>query len=114
MSLAKAVTKEDTTFNQKKLLSIYLLYLISTITFGIFYSSLSLLLTQEFLLPSVTAMGLVGIFFAFHYTLGVIGGKIGDKYIDFKILFICGKFFQLLSSLVLMLARDNPQFLFFG
>lgn len=100
--------------NNKELLSIYLLYLVSTITFGIFYSSLSLLLVKQFFLPPIAAMGLLGVFFAFHYTLGIIGGEIGDKYIDFKRLFICGKLFQTLSSLVLILALQNNKLLFFG
>ena len=113
MQLANHGTSDSLSYKHG-LISIHFLYLISTITFGVFYSSLSLLLTQKFHLPPVTAMGLVGLFFAFHYSLGILGGKIGDKYIDFKVLFICGKFFQLLASLILVLALDNHQLLFFG
>lgn len=96
------------------LTSIFILKFISTISFGIFFSSLSLLLIHTFKLSTSATTSLVALFLGFHYSLPLLGGKIGDYFKDYKMLLIRGKIFQLMSALILIYAIEHPKFIYLG
>lgn len=98
--------------NNKQLYDIYLLRFLSTITFGIFFSSMPLLLTYVFGL-SVAATGkTVALFFGFHFALPLLGGKIVDVIKKTKFLFLVGKYFQLLSTLLLIYSVYHKEYVY--
>lgn len=97
-----------------ELMPIYFLRFISTVTFGVFFSSLSLLMIQVFHLPNEIAASLAALFFGFHYALPLLGGKLGDNIKNFKQIFLTGKVFQLISSFVLIFAINHQEYLYFG
>jgi POT family proton-dependent oligopeptide transporter len=98
----------------KSLQPIMILRFISTVTFGVFYSSLSLLMIQTFNLTNEMAASLAALFFGFHYALPLLGGKLSDNIKNFKQIFLTGKVFQLISSFVLIFAINHQEYLYLG
>lgn len=96
------------------LVTILFIRFITTIIFGVFYSSIVLILTTEFNFSASNAIGLGGMFFGFHYVLPILGGALGDKLIDFKRLFLCGKFFQIIGLYCLFNAGTNLTIFYIG
>ena len=94
--------------------AVFFLRLISTIAFGVFYSSLALILTSIFSLSNEAAVNITALFFGFHFTLPILGGKLLDIIKNFKQIFILGKLFQLLSSLLLIYATEHHEYLYVG
>lgn len=99
---------------EKRLKPLFILKLISTITFGIFYSSLTLLMVHTFNLPATMATSLAALFFGFHYSSQLIGGKVGDYINNYRYLFIIGKIFKLLCVLVLIYSIEHREYMYFG
>lgn len=99
---------------QKRLMPLFILKLISTITFGIFYSSLTLLMVHTFNLPATMATSIAALFFGFHYSSQLIGGKVGDYINNYRYLFIVGKVFKLLCVLVLIYSIEHREYMYFG
>jgi hypothetical protein len=98
----------------KTLQPVMFLRFISTVTFGVFYSSLSLLMIQAFNLTNQTAASITALFFAFHYALPILGGILGSRVNNFKQIFITGKIFQLISAFVLVYSIHDHNYLFLG
>lgn len=99
---------------QKRLMPLFILKLISTVTFGIFYSSLSLLMLHTFQMSATMATSLVALFFGFHYSSQLLGGKIGDLINNYKYLFIIGKIFKLFCTLILIYSIEHREYMYFG
>lgn len=94
--------------------SVFALRLISTVSFGVFFCSLSLIMLQTFHLTAASAASLSALFFGFYYTLPLLGGRVGDYIKNYKQMFITGKSFQLISALILIYAIKHQEYLYLG
>jgi len=65
-------------------------------------------------MPTVMATSIAALFFGFHYSIPLLGGKIGDYFKDYKFLLISGKLFQLLSAIILIYAIKHREFIYLG
>lgn len=104
----------DQNLLSSNLKSIFILRLISTISFGIFFCSLSLIMFQVFHLSVASSASLSALFFSFYYTLPLLGGKVGDYIKNYKQMFITGKCFQLISALALIYTIKHQEYLYLG
>lgn len=94
--------------------TVFILRLISTVSFGVFFCSLSLIMLQTFHLTAASAASLSALFFGFYYTLPLLGGRVGDYVKNYKQMFITGKCFQLISTLILIYAIKHQEYLYLG
>ncbi|MFI5344717.1 MAG: peptide MFS transporter, partial [Chlamydiales bacterium] len=80
--------------------ALLLMQLFSTLGYSVLYSTLVLYITQGLKLSSHYAVALTGGFIAFNYTLHLLGGYIGGRYLSYRGLFIIGMLLQAAGSLI--------------
>lgn len=86
---------------RRGLRALILMQLFSTLGFSVLYSTLVLYATQGLHLTSHYAVGLTGGFIAFNYTLHLMGGYIGGRYLSYRGLFITGMLLQAFGSFII-------------
>ena len=81
--------------------------------FGIFYSSLVLLLSGPFEFEKFEAISITSLFLGLHFSLPIIGGVVAKK-IKFGMLLVTGKIFQLLGIVMILMSSANIDLVFLG
>lgn len=104
--MIKVVTKMPRGLN-----FLYIIHAFSTFSFAILYSSLSLYLTQQLGFSTRISNSLVGLFLAFNYTLHLLGGLIGGRYLSNRVLFLISKFIQCVGIVYLGFCQSNTLYL---
>ena len=94
----------------RQIVAIFLVEITSSIAFAVFFSSLSLFLTQSIGLSKISAAAITGVFLSFNYFLQLIGGIIANKLVTYKKLFLLG----LSSSLVGCIILGFTHYLYLG
>ncbi len=90
-----------------KSLLIFLIRFLTAINFGFIYSSLTLYLTNVIHFSLMHAVNITSLFIALYYFFPIIAGYIGNNFIDFKSLFLLGLLFQIISSVLWLLAASK-------
>ncbi|MFW2535214.1 peptide MFS transporter [Legionella sp. 28fT52] len=88
-------------WERKGLVYLHWLNAISTFSFAILFSSLSLYLTKNIGLTQMQANGVVGFFLASNFILHFVAGYIGDRFLSNRLLFAISTFIQSLGLIVL-------------
>lgn len=91
------VVKSD----RKGIVYLHWLNAITTFSFAILFSSLSLYLTKNIGLTQMQSNGVVGFFLASNFILHFISGIIGDRFLSNRLLFVSSTVIQTLGLLVL-------------
>ncbi|HAU0570681.1 TPA: peptide MFS transporter, partial [Legionella pneumophila] len=87
--------------NRKGVVYLHWLNGISTFSFAILFSSLSLYLTKNIGLSQVQSNGVVGFFLASNFILHFIAGYLGDKWLSNRLLFATSTIVQSIGLIVL-------------
>ncbi|RUR06973.1 peptide MFS transporter [Legionella sp. km772] len=87
--------------NGKGIAYLHCLNAISTFSFAIIFSSLSLYLTKRIGLTQTQANGIVGFFLASNFILHFLAGYIGDRLLSNRLLFAISTLIQTLGLIVL-------------
>lgn len=88
-------------FNVSQVLAIFFIQATSTIAYAVFYSGLSIFLTQNKHYSQQSSATLTGLFLSLNYLLPLIGGMIANRIISYKNLFILCGIASFFSCLVL-------------
>ncbi len=83
---------------QKDLLTLFMVRITTSLCFSVMFTSLALYLSSSFSLSETKATNLVASFLALNYTLPLLAGFIGNRYIDFKKMFYCGMAAQCIAD----------------
>ncbi len=81
--------------------ALLLMQTFATLGFSVLYSTLVLYVTQGLFLTSHYAIALAGSFIAFNYSLHILGGYIGGRFLSYRALFVIGMLLQAGGCLVL-------------
>ncbi len=90
-----------------KSLLIFLIRFLTAINFGFIYSSLTLYLTNVIHFSLMHAVNVTSLFIALYYFFPIVAGYIGNNFIDFKVLFLMGLLFQIISSVLWLLSTSK-------
>lgn len=85
--------KKENYFNKNvsgQLIAIFLVQASSTIAFAVFYSGLSIYLTQNKNFPQESATYITGLFLSFNYFMPLLGGIIANRFVSYKKLYFLG------------------------
>lgn len=94
----------------EQLLTIFVIRVSSSMAYAVFFSGLSLYLTQSLHFQKLTATAIAGLFLSLNYFLPLIGGVFATRVIEYKKLYCLGSFLSFLGCLVLAKSAN----LFFG
>lgn len=89
---------------QKGIFYLHWLNGVTTFSFAVLFSSLSLYLTKGIGLSQVQSNGIVGFFLAANFILHFVAGYIGDKFLSNRLLFAISTIIQTLGLIVLYFA----------
>ena len=92
-----------------QIIAVFFVQVTSSAAFAVFFSGLSLFLTEKEYYSKESATILTGLFMSFNYFLPLIGGVIVDRIISSKQLYSIGAFFSFLGCL--LLAKNTNLFL---
>ncbi len=92
--------------------ALFFIQMFSTLSFSVLYSTLVLYTTSWLHLSDSVATSITASFVAFNYTLHLLGGYTGGRYLSYRSLFSIG----MLCSMVgcVLISVPTPQFLFWG
>ncbi|MDR3490817.1 MAG: MFS transporter [Gammaproteobacteria bacterium] len=85
-----------------QIISIFFIQITSTISFAVFYSGLSIYLTQNQFFSKESASLVTGLFLSINYFLPLIGGIIANHFISFKKLYVIGTISNFIGCLLLI------------
>lgn len=81
--------------------ALFLTQIFSTMPFSVLYSTLILFATNKLKLNDLTATSITATFIAFNYTLHLLGGYIGGRYLSYRHLFSIGMIAITIGSILL-------------
>ncbi|MBN9230391.1 MAG: MFS transporter [Legionella sp.] len=86
---------------RKGVVYLHWLNAITTFSFAILFSSLSLYLTKNIGLTQMQSNGIVGFFLASNFILHFVAGYIGDRFLSYRLLFAISTLIQTVGLIVL-------------
>ena len=89
-----------------QIIAIFFIEISSSTAFGIFYSGLSIFLTQQLQFTIHDATIITGIFLSIHYFLQLIGGMIANYLVSYKNLYFFGTLISIWGCGLLALHQD--------
>lgn len=87
--------------------------MLTTVVFGIFYSSLTLMLCNRFSLSKESSVYLASLFLGLHFSLPMIGG-LALRWFRAEYLFFVGKLFQVAGIITMITAELNSEIFIIG
>lgn len=92
--------------------SLFLIQIVSTLSFSVLYSTLVLYMKGKLNLPVSTANSIVGVFIALNFVLHLLGGFLGGRFLSNRALFCFGMVAQIIGCFLLSLG--GTEFLYYG
>lgn len=105
-------TKKDDPRIKRNLTVIFFARVASSMGIAVMFSSLALYFASSVQFSERVSAEMIGLFLALHYTLPLLGGYLGNNFIDFKKLYCIGMSIQVAGDL--FLAAAPIDFLTFG
>ncbi|WP_419418829.1 peptide MFS transporter [Legionella sp. D16C41] len=91
---------------------LYCIQALSTFSYAVLYSSLSLYITKQLGFSDLICNSIVGLFLGFNYILHLLGGFIGGRYLSNRCLFLITTVIQTIG--ISFLASANQAYFFIG
>lgn len=92
--------------------ALFFIQMFSTLSFSVLYSTLVLYATNGLKLSDTVATGITASFIAFNYTLHLLGGYLGGRYLSYRTLFCIGMVVQIIGCI--MLANNHITTFYWG
>lgn len=93
-------------------IALFLIQIVSTLSFSVLYSTLSLYMTGKLGLAISTANSIMGVFIAFNYALHLLGGFWGGRLLSNRALFCIGMMAQIVGCILLSIG--SLTYLYYG
>lgn len=87
---------------QPRVISLLLVNFLTTVTFGVLFSSLELILASKTELHEGRITAIMGVFLALNYASNLLGGFIGGRLLSYRFLFLIALIMQIISCLLFM------------
>lgn len=111
MSLISSITVRSTSM-PKGTYSLFIIQLVSTLSFSVLYSTLVLYMKGKLGMDVRTANSIMGVFIAFNYALHLLGGFWGGRLLSNRALFCVGMIAQTIGCI--MLSTGELAYLTYG
>jgi POT family proton-dependent oligopeptide transporter len=92
--------------------ALFFIQMFSTLSFSVLYSTLVLYTTTALHMSDMVATGITASFVAFNYTLHLLGGYAGGRFLSYRSLFSVGMICTLLGCI--LISVPDTQFLYWG